>query len=296
VRALGRLILIAWLLPAWGSGALSTPQVSIRVTDDRGAILRLARPARRLVALSPHGAELVFAAGAGSRLVGVTAFSDYPPAAVHIPRIGDATRLNRERLLVLHPDLAVAWPSGNRPQDLAWLEQRGIPLYRSDPTTLDGIAKDLLDLGQLTGSSEAAPAADRFSQRLARLRHRYAALPRHPVLYQVWPSPLITLGASHLVSRVLGLCGGTPLFPQLTELAPSVSREAVLLADPYAIVADPSPPGTDPFAQWRRWPNLDAVAHGRLIEIPAALLQRPTPRILEGAERLCKALSGDRRD
>jgi iron complex transport system substrate-binding protein len=263
------------------------------VRDDSGALVRLSAPAQRIVTLSPHTAELVFAAGAGKRLVGTVAFSDYPAEAARIPRIGDAARLDREQLLMLHPDLVIAWPSGNRPQDLAWLERQGMVLYRSEPATLEAIADNLLNLGRLTGSRSAVRAAADYSNHLARLRRQYAGAASYPVLYQVWPSPLITLGARHLVSQVLELCGGRPLFPGLTEAAPRVSREAVILADPYAIVAGSKERDSDPFAAWRHWPSLDAVRHDRLIVIPPDLLQRPTPRILEGAERLCRALQGN---
>ena len=280
---IGLLILAARVLAA----------VPIQVTDDSGACVRLSAPAQRIVTLSPHAAELVFAAGAGGQLIGTVAFSDYPAAAARIPGVGDAARLDRERLMMLHPDLVVAWPSGNRPQDLAWLERQGMVLYRSEPATLEAIADNLLALGQLTGSGTAAQAAADYSAHLTRLRRHYAGIPPHPMLYQVWPAPLIGLGPRHLVSRVLELCGGTPLFPTLTEIAPTLSREAVILANPYAIIAGTTGGDTDPFAIWRRWSSLDAVRHGRLIAIPAELLQRPTPRILEGAERLCRALYGD---
>jgi len=287
-------LLFACLLPlAPCTLAAATPAAPIQVTDDSGTRVRLTAPAQRILTLSPHAAELVFAAGAGARLVGVVAFSDYPAEAAHIPCIGDAARLDREQLLALRPDLVVAWPSGNRPQDLAWLEHHGMVLYHSEPATLEAIADNLLDLGRLSGSDTAARAAADYSDYLARLRRQYARASPQPVLYQVWPAPLITLGSRHLVSRVLELCGGTPLFPALTEVAPTLSREAVILADPYAIIADTTGSGTDPFAAWRRWPSLDAVRHGRLIAIPAELLQRPTPRILEGARRLCRALWGD---
>lgn len=281
---IGLLLLMFWV------SAIAAP--SLQATDDSGAQVRLEAPARRIVTLSPHATELVFAAGAGEHLVGVAAFSDYPAQAASIPRIGDAAHLNRERLLVLHPDLVVAWPSGNRSQDLAWLERQGMALYRSEPATLEDIADNLLDLGRLAASETAAVAAADYSARLARLRQRYGGGIPKPVFYQVWPTPLITLGARHLVSRVLELCGGRPLFPSLLEVAPVLSREAVILANPYAIVAAATAPDQDPFAIWRSWPSLDAVRHGRLIAIPAALLQRPTPRILEGAQQLCQALQG----
>ena len=100
-------------------------------------------PARRIISLAPHAAELVYAAGAGPYLLASVAHSDYPPAARELPRIGDAARLDRERILGFQPDLVIAWPLGNRSQDLAWLEGLGIRVYRSDPQNLAAIADEL---------------------------------------------------------------------------------------------------------------------------------------------------------
>lgn len=292
-----RLAVRPWLFAA-AAGVATHPAGGgasvLGVVDDSGRQVRLDAPAQRLVALSPHGAELVFAAGAGAKLVGATSFSNYPAAAARVPRIGDAARLDRERLLALEPDLVIAWPSGNRPQDLAWLERRGIALYRSDPAELQDIAENIREIGHLTDRGEiAAAAAMQFSNRLARLRRHYSGRTPLRVFYQVWPSPLFTVGNNHIIARVLALCGGRTLFTDLTTPTPMVSREAVLLADPQAIVAAlPEQGADDPFARWRRWRSIEAVREGRFVGVRADLIHRPTPRILEGAEVICRGLRG----
>jgi iron complex transport system substrate-binding protein len=284
VRAGFTLLWLLWLTATWAG---------ILVVDGAGHPVSLPHPARRVITLSPHAAELVFEAGAGQRLVGTTAGSDYPPAARRVPRIGDASRLDREALLALAPDLVVAWPSGNRPQDLAWLQRSGIPVYRSDPPGLEAIAADLRALGRLTGTAAAADAtANAFLARLARLRVRYRGAPRLRVFYQLWPRPLMTVGARHIVTQVLGLCGASSVFPQIRTPAATVSREAVIRADPDAIVAAVGDADEgDPFAAWRRWSQLAAVRDGRLVAVPAALIHRPTPAILDGAEIICRGLT-----
>jgi len=265
---------------AWGQ--------ALQVEDDSGAQVRLPRPATRILALSPHGAELAFAAGAGDLLVGVTAWADYPPAAGRLPQVGDATHLNRESLLLLQPDLVLAWPDGNRVQDLAWIERQGIPLYRSAPRRLADIPRTLRDLGRLTARDSGEAAARAFEERLAGLRTRYADNPPRQVFYQLWSRPLMTLGQAPLFDETLALCGARNLFGTLPVAAPSLSREAVILANPDAILADQEQ--ADPFAAWRRWTQVTAVADGRLLAIPADLLQRPTPRLLDGVEQLCEGL------
>lgn len=286
-------IVLGWLLVGslnlWADGVV-TP---LTVVDDRDIRITVPKPVRRIITLAPHATELVFAAGVDRYLVGVVAFSDYPPAAQQIACIGDAMRLNRETILSLRPDLVIAWPSGNRPQDLAWLKRHHLTLYHSDPATLEAIADNLRALGTLTATETAQIAAVTYSLRLANLRRRYTSTAAHPVFYQVWPRPVITLGPQHLVSQVLKLCGGRPLFPTLSGMAATVSKEAVILANPYAIIADATDPAQEPFAFWHRWPGLTAVKQQRLISIPADLLQRPTPRILDGAELLCRALQRD---
>ena len=290
-----RLAVCLWLFAAAAS-VTATPtaggESALGVVDDGGRQVQLEAPAQRIVTLAPHGAELVFAAGAGAKLVGATSFSNYPPEAEQVPRIGDAARLDRERLLALEPDLVIAWPSGNRPQDLAWLEKRGITLYRSDPAKLQDIGENIREIGRLAGSGDIAAAATaRFVDRLAGLRRRYSRPMPLRVFYQIWPNPLFTVGNGHIISQVLTLCGGRTLFPDLATLTPTVSREAVILADPQAIIAAiPEQDGDDPFTQWRRWRSIEAVRTERFIRVPADLIHRPTPRILDGAELICRGL------
>ncbi len=107
------------LLLAW-SGLFGA--MPLQVVDDQGRLLQLIQPAQRIVSLSPHATELIFAAGAGDKLAGVSAFSDFPPQVKALPRIGDAAHLDRESLLRLRPDLVVAWPTGNQAPDIAWLK------------------------------------------------------------------------------------------------------------------------------------------------------------------------------
>lgn len=290
----GRWLWLFWLTLQPAPATIAA--TSLSATDDSGIRIELSRPAGRIVALSPHATELVFAAGAGERLVGVTAHSDFPSRAASLPRVGDAARLDRERLLTLAPDLVVAWPSGNRPRDLAWLERRGVPVFRSDPADLPAIADNLLAIGVLAGTTEPAQAAARrFELKLKQLSERFAARKPLDVFYQVWPRPLFTIGGEHLINRVLAVCGARNLFGELSQPAPQVSSEAVLARAPAAIVAAvESDNREDPFARWRPWRDLPAIRDQRFITISADLLHRAGPRILQGAEQLCLALEGVR--
>jgi len=278
--------LLGWLpvFPAW----------AVDVVDDSGRRVSLEDTAQRILTLAPHAAELAFAAGAGARVLGTVSYSDFPEAAKDIPRIGDAARLDRERILSLAPDLVIAWPSGNRAGDLNWLEQQGIPVYHSEPRRLNDIAANVIDIGTLAGTLDVARASARgFRDYLARLGRIYAREPAIRVFYQLWPKPLMTISNQHFISEVLRLCGAENIFSEIPGLAPKISQEAVIHANPTAMVAAKIPgDDKDPLAGWRQWQGLRAVSGDNLFTVNADLIHRPTPRLLEGAEHICRQLDG----
>jgi iron complex transport system substrate-binding protein len=272
---------------------LSAPShADIVLTDDAGRSVRLARPAQRIVSLAPHVTELLFAAGAGKQVVGVVAHSDHPPAATTLPQVGTHTRVDLEAVALLQPDLVVAWKSGNRDTHLERFTALGIPVYVNEPRSLEAVAQSLEQFGRLAGTEDAArSAAAAFRQRQARLAARYRDRPPVRVFYQIWNQPLMTINDEQVISDAIRLCGGVNVFGGLNQLAPRIGTEAVLAANPEAIVAsgmaDARPEWLD---QWKRWPELRAAASGNLFFIPPELIQRHTPRLLDGAERLCAQL------
>lgn len=266
-------------------------RADIVVRDDAGTEVRLKQPAQRIIALAPHIAETLFAAGAGERLVGTVDYSDYPEAAKKVPRVGSYARLDMEAVLALKPDLVIAWQSGNSPAHVEKLKQLGLPVFITQPDRIEDIARDLDRYGLLLGNPEGARAADAFRARLASLRAQYAGRPKVRVFYQVWRDPLTTVAGKQIIGDVIRLCGGENVFASLDQMAPNVSVEAVLAANPEAIVAsgmgDARPEWLD---DWKRWPQLTAVARDNLFYVPPDLIQRQTPRLLDGAERLCRQL------
>jgi len=281
-----RLVLVLVVIFAMVPVALA----KIEVQDDAGKIVSVAKPARRIVSLSPHATELLFAAGAGSYVVGVAAYSDYPQAADDIPRIGDASGLNLEQIVGLRPDLVVAWKSGNPPRVVKRLEELGIPVFRSEPRSMGDIAENIEDLGMLADTLDVArrESAD-FRLRYSDLRSRYAHRKAVGVFYQIWHSPLMTVNGQHLISDVIQLCGGINVFSNLPTLTPQIDIEAVLQANPTAIVAAGLNDSTV-LDGWKKWTYVDAVKKDNLFLIPYNLIARQSPRILDGAERLCAAL------
>lgn len=264
---------------------------AVHATDDRGVRILLPQPAGRIVSLSPHATELLYAAGAGQRVIAVAAYSDYPPTAAGLPVIGDASRLDIERILALRPDLVVGWLSGNAAVEVARLERLGIRVYLTEARQLHDIARHMLDIGRLAGTEAIARrAAQHYTQTLARLQREYAGRAPVAAFYQVWPRPLTTVGGTHIISEVLRTCGGRNVFENLRPLAPTVSVESALRADPEVIIAGDEKGAGDLLGAWRRWPQLRAVRSGRLYRVSADHLHRPTPRLLEGARAVCERL------
>lgn len=270
----------------------ATAQAAVTVVDDAGRSVTLARPAQRVISMSPHITELLFAAGGGTHVVGAMNFSDYPAAARKIPLIGSNSQIDIERVVALRPDLLVVWQSGNTARQLEQIERLGIPVFRSEPHRLDQVADSIVRLGQLLGTeANARPAAADLRKRIASLAARYSKRPPVTVFYQVWDRPLYTLNGSQIASDAIALCGGRNIFAKLATIAPEVSVEAVLQQDPEAIVAGPSfGPDDRGITIWKPFPTMTAVRRANLFTLSSDLLTRPGPRIVDGAAELCQML------
>jgi len=261
----------------------------IAVNDDAGRRVVLEKPARRIISLAPHTTELLFAAGAGSRIVGVVSHSNYPPEAQQLPVVGSAGNLSPEAIVARQPDLVVAWKSGNVATQVEQLISLGIPVFYSEPRRLEDIATNLQRLGRLSGTSAVAEAAAReFRADYRQLIHDYSDRTPVRTFYQIWDQPLITVNGAHLISQLITLCGGENIFAALDTLAPVVNREAVLAADPQIIIASgKARERPDWLERWQAWPQLSAVRNQQLYVIDPDLIQRQAPRILGGAKIMC---------
>jgi iron complex transport system substrate-binding protein len=287
IRAVSRIALV--LLFA-GPPVVFAQADSVQATDARGATLRLARPAQRIITLAPNLTELAFAAGAGDRLAGVARYSDYPPLARRLPVISDAVQFDLERMLVLRADLVLAWQGGTPPDAIVRLERAGLQVFVAGAAGLEDIARNITAIAQLAGTTAAgAKARVAFDADLRMLRIRRHEGPPVRVFYEIWDRPLMTVNNAHLISEIIGLCGGVNIFGELRSLTPEVSREALLAARPDIVLGGSSADTPADFAaRWAALPppfNAWTARH-----LPADLMQRPTPRILDGARQLCAHL------
>jgi iron complex transport system substrate-binding protein len=261
-----------------------------------GEAVELTAPAQRIVTLAPHLAESVFAAGAGGSLVATVEYSDHPPEALTVPRIGDAFRLDVERIFALRPDLVIAWQSGNPAAAVGQIRDLGIPVWSVEIREPRAIPELVAGIGRAAGTSAIAGAqAELIRSRLADLKHSYRDAMPLTYFYQVDDRPLFTINGEHLISKGLALCGGVNVFASQSGLAFQTSRESVLLADPAVIFApSPAANSADPLADWRGWPSLRAVARNALFLLPADEISRPAPRYLDALEQACGILDDQR--
>ena len=265
---------------------------SVQVIDDLGRKVKLSFPAQRIVSLAPHITENLFAAGIGDLLVGAVTYSDYPEEAKSIPRIGSYNKFNIELILALEPDLIIAWKEGNQKHQVEKLIELGLTVYINAPEELNDIAGDIKDFGNLSGKEITANiAATSFTSRLNKFRKDFSGKKQISVFYETWHKPLLTVNGQQFIGRILKLCSGKNIFSQLDALTPQVSEEAVLAANPEVIIAsghgEARPEWLD---RWRKWPLLNATKNDHLFFVPPQLIQRHTPRLLEGSQLVCEYL------
>lgn len=256
-----------------------------------GTVFDFEGAATRIITLSPHLTEIVYAAGAGDRLVATVEYSNYPDAANEVPRIGDAFRIDVERIITLHPDLVIAWDSGNPQAAVEQLRSLGVPVWSVEIDEPEEIADVLESLGRLIGRAEPARSASMgIRQRLTALTRQYEGVETLQYFYQIGSRPLFTINGNHLISQGLDRCGGRNIFSQERGLAFQVSYESVIVADPDALFAPWQEGSPNPLDAWQEWPSMEAVGRQALFLLPADPVSRATPRFLDSLELACKLL------
>jgi iron complex transport system substrate-binding protein len=296
VRAVAFVTVIAFLAGLPTGLAEPRPPADRVLVDDLGREVSLPDAPRRIVSLAPNLTEIVFAVGAGDRLVGVTDFCDYPAETARIARVGGVTSPSAERVLALRPDLVLATTAGNGPEEVRSLARLGLPVVVSAPRDLDGVARSFELVARAAGVPDRGVAlASEFRGRIEAVRRRVSGRPRPRTLILVWPDPIVAAGPSSFVASLLGVAGGTNALSdgvsRLTGQYPTLGIESVLALAPEVIVLA-SFRGTtvEALARLARYPQLPAVRDGRLAAIDQELLIRPGPRLALAAEALARVL------
>lgn len=260
------------------------------LTDDAGRAVRLAGPAHRVVSLAPSITELLFALGAGDRVVGRTVYDRYPPAALQVPAVGDGLNPSVEAIVARHPDLVLLYRSAHTDAAAQQLEHLGIPTLVVRHDGLADIARTARLLGRATGQDSAGQAVGRsvdslLAQPLPPVRSRIA--------YVVWDAPPIVIGAGSFLDELARRAGAENVFHDIATPSATVSIETIVARDPdwIAVVRDSA--GDEPPAWSRRpeWRVVRAVRQGRFLMLPADLFGQPSARAREAIAEFVRLLS-----
>jgi iron complex transport system substrate-binding protein len=293
MHILGRNLVFFLVLSGWPW--LAAQAESVSVIDDEGQTVSLTSPAVRIISLSPHITELVFAAGAGDKLVGVVEYSDFPEAAKSIERIGNHSSIDLERISTLKPDLIIAWNSGNPKAAIEKLKQLGYPLFLSEPRSLKDIVTTMHRFSKLANTEAvASKAIVDFEKRYAQIKEKYQSNDTVTVFYEIWYQPMMTIGGGHIINEVIETCGGSNVFARLSALAPKISIESILAANPQVILGGSNI--GDKLFVWRRWSRLDASRYKNLFHVEWDHINRHSPRILDAVVEVCDALNVARKN
>ena len=291
-KDLGKVILVAGLgLLAGFSPGQALAAVHI---DQVGRRVNVPAAPQRLVTMAASLTEMVFALGFGDRLVGVEQFSDYPPAAREIPKVGSYTLPDLEGIVALQPDLCLAIKDGNPPHILERLRGLGIPVYVVDPRNLPGVIATLGEIGHLLGAEEEAgkltATLTRRLQRIKDLAARAAQRPR--VFFQIGLAPIVSAGSHTFLDELITTAGGLNLAAGKTPY-PRFSQEQVLALQPEVIIITSMDRGgafEQVKAGWERWENLPAARNHHIFLVDSNLVDRPSPRLLDGLELLFRLI------
>lgn len=261
------------------------------IIDDDGQAVFFSQPAKRIISLSPHATELLFAAGATDQLVATVNYSNYPPQAKKIPRIGSYKKIDLESIVKINPDLIIAWKGGGSDEQINDFKRLGYKVYFSEPKSFEGVAINISKMGEILGTKKTADVnSKKFLNEFSALKKKYNQLERVDVFYQVWNTPLMTINKDHLITEVIDFCGGNNVFGLLSMRAPRVSIEAVIQKNPEAIIIGMSEDRKDWVDPWFKWAAIDAVKNKHIYSVDADLIVRQGPRILQGTKLVCEAL------
>lgn len=265
-------------------GPLESENLEAPVIDDLGRQVIIHPPVKRAVSLAPSVTEMIFAAGAGDRLVGVTSYCDYPTAATSLEKVGDTQTPNIERIIALKPDVVFVSTASQLETFFRTLEQQSIAVYVTDPKGIDGIARNLRDLGKLFGTDGVASiAADQLELRARAVTDSATGFKQRRVFLQISNEPLFTIGKDAFMAEIIERAGGELVTKDVQSAFPKLSKETAAAMDPEVIILSDSDDNREPNAVFR---NSSAVKNGRVYRIDPDIISRPGPRLVDALEQI----------
>jgi iron complex transport system substrate-binding protein len=266
---------------------------AVTLTDEAGREVRVPDRSGRIVSLAPSITEILFAIGAGPRVVGVTQYSNYPPEAARLPKVGSYVNLSLEKILALRPDLVIGIRDGNPKAVIDRLTELGVPCYIVDPKSLDGVITTVQNIGRAVGREPvAAKIAGQMASRIREVERGVAGIARPRVFYQIGVEPIVSAGQGTFPNILIDTAGGKNVAADMAAY-PQLNVEQVLVARPEIIIVTSMTREYDferVKAFWGRWRDLPAVAAERIYVVDSDLMDRPSPRIVEGLETLARLI------
>ncbi|HEY3097983.1 MAG TPA: cobalamin-binding protein [Methylomirabilota bacterium] len=275
---------------------LTSPAQALVVRDMLGRDVVLAAPPARIVSLVPSVTETAFALGGDARLVGVSDFCDWPPAARAKPRVGGMINPSLEAIVALKPDLVVGTDEGNREETFVQLQRLGIPVYVVHARRLAEMYELVTRVGELTGRTDAvAPLVAGIQRRIEAVRERVSGRPAPRVLYVLWPDPLLVPGRDSHLTEMIELAGGHSITAAEPVSYVRFSIEAAVARAPEVIVladhsSGASTAGRAAPEKWQTLTSVPAIRAGRLYSVDLSILHRYGPRVPEGLEILARMI------
>jgi iron complex transport system substrate-binding protein len=266
------------------------PVSAKEVVDQLGRRVQVPKHPIRVVALAPSITEIVFALDAGDRLKGVTRFSNFPPQAENLPKVGSYVQLDLEKIMAIQPDLCIAVKDGNPKEVIDRLDHLGIPVYAVDPRNLHALTGTILEIGNLLDViPKARSLVKQLEEKTRIITSKIAGATQRPtVFFQIGITPIVSAGTDTFIHELITLAGGINL-AQGPVPYPRFSREQILSLSPEVFIITSMTRGAsfDQIkAEWQRWPQMPAVKNNRIHLIDSDLVDRASPRLVEGLEVL----------
>lgn len=274
--------------------ASSLPLMAKTAEDQLGREIRVPDDPKRVVALAPSITEIIFALGQQARLKGVTQYSNYPPEAAKLPKVGSYVRLDLERIVALNPDLCIAIKDGNPKEIIDRLHSLDIPVFAVNPRNLESMLQTIQKIGGILNASESAKAlVTDMRSRMQKVDTLVSGADRQPrVFIQIGISPIISAGTNTFIHELIVRAGGINVAAGPSAY-PHFSREQVLALSPdVLIITSMARSGSfeQAKADWNRLSDMPAVRQKRIYTVNSDLFDRPSPRLLDALEILTRLL------
>jgi iron complex transport system substrate-binding protein len=281
--------LFAALVVALAACAREPRPAPPRTADDFGDTLSAGAAPHRIVSLNPSTTELLFAIGAGDRLVGRTTYDMWPVAARSVRDLGPGLRPNVEAVLAVHPDLVVLYASDDNRDAARRLRAAGVPTAAFRVDRIADVERVTRALGVLTGDTTAARVTvDSVRRTLAQVRTATAPLPHPTVFWPLYDQPLLATGSGSYLNELIEIAGGRNIYGFMKEPSPRVTFEDLVRRDPDVVLT--SPESRARYLADPRWQALRALRDGHLLVVDTTLVLRPGPRLGEAARSIALLL------